>query len=104
MSHYSDKPSSVRVDFFRDHDGAASKWYCTDAVEWITYEAPYNKNGNKQESGKMLEDAFVEALWEHLGRADDGGVRRLRGMWAVCLEPYHEHGHPLIIRVPGRTS
>jgi hypothetical protein len=29
MGHYSDKSTSVRVDFFK----ASGKWYCTEAVE-----------------------------------------------------------------------
>ncbi len=83
MSHYSDRPSSVRVDFFR----STGKWYTTEAVEWIGY------------SDVLIWDAFEASLRKHMTEPD--GKLRLSGMWAVCLDPYHEHGHPLMMRVPG---
>lgn len=81
MSNYSDDSASVRVDFFKD----SGKWYCTEAVKWKTY------------SGKLIHEAFAEALEAHL-RNPSGGYR-LDDMMAVCLEPYHEHAHPLMLPV-----
>jgi hypothetical protein len=87
MGHFSDHSDSVRVDFFRE----TGKWYCTEAVRM---------NGCFE--GGNLIDIFEQALYRHLLTELDGGVLsvRLRGMWAVCLDPYHEHSHPLMRRVP----
>lgn len=82
MSHYSQDPAQVRVDFFKE----SGKWYCTEAVKWITY------HGNTQ-----VGHAFAEALDKHLEKANGG--RRLSGMIAVCLEPYHEHAFPQMMKV-----
>lgn len=80
--NYSDNCSSVRVDFFRD----TGKWYTTEAIRWKSY------------SGKLVQDAFLEALRDHL--TDENGLIRLAGAWAVCLDPYHEHAFPLMMKVP----
>lgn len=78
---YSDNPASVRVDFFKE----SGKWYCTEAVEWCGYDAA------------LIHDAFRDSLRIHLTQED--GRIRLEEMTAVCLEPYHEHAHPLMMRV-----
>lgn len=77
MTHYSDSPSMVRVDFFKP----SGKWYTTEAMEWLYL------------STMDIHDVFAHSLEAHLGG-------RLRGMTAVCLEPSHEHAHPLMIQVP----
>lgn len=81
MSHYSDNPSKCRVDFFKE----SGKWYCTEAVVFVkgTYK------------GTLIHDAFRTSLREHFK-----GESRLAGMRAVCLEPYHEHSHPISLIVP----
>jgi hypothetical protein len=89
MGHYSDKSSSVRVDFFK----ASGKWYCTEAVEWT---------GEYRQA--QLHYEFAKSLHDHLyvledDRADVAIAYRLSGMMAVCLEPYHEHEHPIILHV-----
>lgn len=88
MSNYSDKANSVRVDFFKK----SGKWYCTEAVDWLTYE------GSPDKGGKLIHDAFAETLVKHL-RDNATGRTRLGDMTAVCLEPYHEHAHPLMLSV-----
>lgn len=89
MGNYSDDAGSVRVDFFKP----SGKWYCTEAVKWT---GPYL--GTDEATGKitLIHDAFAHSLAEHLGRQDPW---RLEDMVAVCLEPYHEHSHPLMVRV-----
>lgn len=89
MGNYTDKANSVRVDFFR----ASGKWYVTDAVEWLTYE------GSPAKGGKLIHDAFAEALVTHLRGEPNVGRTRLEDMTAVCLDPYHEHAHPLMMTV-----
>lgn len=85
---YTTESAMVRVDFFKaDEHGAPRKWYCTEAARWLTWR------GGTRDGGKLIHDAFAEALARHL----DG---RLRGMVAVCLEPYHENAHPIVARVP----
>lgn len=75
---YCDDDSYVRVDFFKP----SGKWYTTEAVKWTG--AYHSKNG-------LIHDAFAQSLRDHLGN-------RLNDMDAVCLEPYHEHSHPISIR------
>jgi hypothetical protein len=77
MTHYSNNERSVRVDFWK----SSGKWYCTEAVQWIGLY--------RNESIHM---AFARSLKEHLGE-------RLKDMVATCLEPYHEHCHPISMRV-----
>jgi hypothetical protein len=84
MSNYSDKASSVRVDFFRVREnGNIGKWYCTEAVEWT----------GKWEGNSEIYAQFAQSLADHLV---DG---RLQGMVAVCLEPYHAHSFPITMHV-----
>lgn len=73
---YSSDPASVRVDFFRP----SGKWYTTEAVYWV---------GWKKEN--PIHEAFAKSLQEHLGS-------RLDGMTAVCLHPYHELAHPIMLQ------
>lgn len=120
MSNYSNDPSSVRVDFFK----SSGKWYTTEAVQW---NAPYvliDNDGEQTSKFVSIIDAFERALERHLKRhaIKDGKCRycdqpsvgdvnaatycaqgrfRLAGMTAVCLEPYHESAHPLMVKVPG---
>lgn len=82
MGHYSSLADSVRVDFFK----SSGKWYTTEAVRMT----------GRYEGGSLIE-IFERALFDHLKTLE--GVR-LRGMWAVCLAPYHEHEHPLMREVP----
>lgn len=82
MSGYSDDPASVRVDFFKE----SGKWYTTEAVKWTGYD-------------DYIFDAFERSLRLHLYDQSSGRMR-LSGMWAVCLEPYHKHAHPLMVKVP----
>lgn len=85
---YTEDEHMVRVDFFRP----SMKWYCTEAVRWKTWE------GKLDNGGKLIHVAFAEALKEHLGFSKP----RLNGMVAVCLEPYHEFAHPVMLTVGDR--
>jgi hypothetical protein len=80
---YSEKEDMVRVDFFKE----GGKWYCTEAVRWT---GCYRNEGDDFCS---IHDAFKQSLRDHLGG------HRLSEMIAVCLEPYHEHSHPIMIKV-----
>lgn len=83
---YSDDPNMVRVDFFKVREnGHIGKWYCTEAVKWT---------GAWEGDNQGIFDAFRQALREHFGAKP-----RLAGMVAVCLKPYHEHKHPLVMHV-----
>lgn len=79
---YSDRSDSVRVDFFR----TTGKWYSTEAVVWT---GQYN--------GGLIHDEFARSLRDHLRR--ENGSYRHEKMVAVCLEPYHQHAHPLMMEV-----
>lgn len=94
---FSEDDSMVRVDFFNAPGIGGMKWKYTEAVSWITYRAPRDQHGMPQADGKLVDQAFEEALTQHLTRPD--GTKRMVGMMAVCLEPYHEHSFPLAILV-----
>lgn len=70
--NYSQEENSVRVDFFKRN----GKWYTTEALLWKGY------NG-------YIFDEFKETLQQLNGRYE--------GMTAVCLHPYNENAHPLMI-------
>lgn len=79
MSNYSNDPAMVRVDFFRE----TGKWYDTEAIKWT---------GKYKNS--VIHNEFKKSLRDHLkGRYSD--------MDAICLEPYHEHSHPIQIKNGG---
>lgn len=79
---YSDNPRMVRVDFFK----TSGSYGYTEAVNMDDYFAP------------VIQRAFMSALIKHLKQPD--GSIRLAGMTAVCLEPYHQHAYPLMLKVP----
>ena len=84
MSHYSDDPAMVRVDFFKaDDNGRPRKYGTTEAIKWIGYDDP------------LIQGAFLKSVVAHVGNSN-----RLAGMVAVCLNPYHAHSFPLILIVP----
>lgn len=88
MSHYSEHPDHIRVDFFKQN----GSWYTTEEVEWV---GPW-----KAEGAKLIYDQFAETLIRHLrGTAQDSNYIRLSDMLAVCLEPYHENAFPLMMYV-----
>jgi len=80
---YSSDDSDVRVDFFKE----SGKWYATESIKMENWDEP------------SFHDAFKHALNEalYMPKAD-----RLRysDMTAVCLEPYHKHSHPIMLRLP----
>ena len=79
---YIDDESMVRVDFFKE----SGKWYTTEAVKWTGVYTHIS-----------IHDAFLISLRNHFSSPNKGPNTRLQGMTAVCLEPYHEHSHPLMI-------
>jgi len=81
MTHYSEDPSNVRVDIFRP----SGKWYTTIELKWDRYFA--DEDGTHE----YIVDTFIRLCREK------GLDTQFEGMIAVCLEPYHEHAHPLMI-------
>lgn len=77
MSHYSDDPSSCRVDFFR----SSGKWYSTEAI--VFPPQTYNEHPV---------DALKTALRIQI-------KDRMQGMTAVCLHPYVENPFPVMIKL-----
>ena len=78
MSDYgfSTNPENVRVDIFKE----SGKWYTTVTLEFKGYK------------DKLIHDAFEDSMKD-----------QYNGYWkdmtAVCLDPYHEHSHPLMIKL-----
>lgn len=90
---YSEDPAMVRVDFFKP----SGKWYCTEAVAWTgAYHGPsaYVEGLARRGEGRLIHEAFAKSLRDHLGD-------RLREMDAVCIHPYHQNEHPIMIRSGG---
>ncbi len=89
MTNYSENEKSVRVDFFKE----SGKWYTTEAVIWT------GKFKNHD-----IHLSFSESLFDHLFKEPIKGVisvprLRMQGRKAICLQPYHEHSHPICIDV-----
>ena len=76
---YTENDNMVRVDFFKP----SGKWYETEGVEWLGYFEP------------LIYNAFHKSLRAHFEK-NGGHKHRLAGMTAICLDPYHEHAHPLM--------
>lgn len=84
MTHYSNNPADVRVDFFK----ASGKWYTTETVRWT---------GEWKQDKGLIHEQFKKSLRDHF--KDTPG--RLSEMDAVCLKPYHETAFPLQIKSGG---
>lgn len=80
MTHYSEDPSLVRVDFFKP----SGKFYATEAVKFGPYEGD-------------IHSAFKSSLKTHL-------QGRMKGMTAVCVDPCHISAHPLMTVIPDDIS
>ena len=78
---YSEDPTMVRVDFFRQH----CNWYTTEDVKWT---------GAYLAAEASLHEAFRKTLREHLGKRFSEYFEQ---MTAVCLNPYHELSHPIML-------
>lgn len=76
---YTTDNGMVRVDFFKQ----SGKWFTTEAIRWAGDY--YDDN---------LIESFAKSLRDYLGN-------RLSEMDAVCLEPYHDLGYPLMIKNGG---
>ena len=84
MSHYSDDPAMVRVDFWKP----SGKWYTTEAVKWT------GKYRKENDDGWNIHEQFAKSLRDHFKDTPD----RLSDMDATCLEPYHEYSHPIQLK------
>jgi hypothetical protein len=75
MSNFSINEHDVRVDFFREQ----GKWYATEQLSMVdVYNYP------------SIHDAVRHALDVKFGKRYDD-------MWAVVLDPYHRHSHPVML-------
>lgn len=84
MSHYSDRPGHVRVDFFKPGSG---KWYMTEMLDMSDeYEAP----------------TVFAAVRNALSRTRHGRLAEKR--WViVVLAPYHQNAYPVML-TPGHAD
>jgi hypothetical protein len=93
MTNYSDDASHCRVDFFKE----SGKWYTTEAV---IFGGQYYEDKEVSAGWMHPLDKFKEVLKNHLKLVGGHGYR-MRGMIAICLEPYFENcGYPLMVRIP----
>ena len=72
MGNYCNQPDMVRVDVFKP----SGKWVETRAVLWHQYTGE-------------IGDIFARVIRSNFGT-------NFIGYKFVCLEPYHEHAHPLM--------
>jgi hypothetical protein len=86
--NYSDKETSVRVDFFRP----GGKWYTTEAVDMDGFYD--DVDGPKKAILAHLEKTNTNESGDPKERY------RLGGMWAVCLVPCWKYEHPQMFKVP----
>lgn len=84
---YSVDSSMVRVDLFKP----SGKWFTTVALRWDRY-----RTGNPQDGSNCYED--IKDTFRRCMRMQYMDI--FNGMTAVCLHPYHEHEHPLMITIP----
>ena len=84
---YSANDKWVRVDIFKE----SGKWYTTIQLFWDKYNDK-NEEIMASKLGESIHDIFRRCLQEQLHN-------RYKGMMAVCLEPWHEYSHPLMIRI-----
>lgn len=79
MTHYSDNPASVRVDFYKP----SGKWYMTEELMMgLGYEGP-------------IFDALEAALVRTFG---EKRAERLRKQFIIVVqEPYHANAYPLML-------
>ena len=89
MSHYSTSPSRCRVDFFKP----SGKWYEAESIQFPTNSALYDG---------QIPSAFGWALYHGLRESSvENPTSRIRmlGMITVCLDPYHAHAYPQMMKV-----
>ena len=77
---YSNDDRMVRVDFFRQ----SGKWHTSSEMLWDRY---LTREDNRIE---LMYDTFRRCL-------NQAFPHHYREMIAVCLKPYHEHAHPLML-------
>ena len=81
---YTTNPSKVRVDIFK----SSGKWY-------ETVELDMNKGWDKT---TILHDQFKKAWIEQYPHRPTVDNRLDSDGWfLVCLEPYHENSHPIVV-------
>jgi len=87
--NYSNDPEMVRVDFFKD----SGKWGYTEAMKWDRYRTTLVTENETYIASNYedIQGTFKRCLREQF-------PDRFIGLTAVCLEPYHEHAHPLMVR------
>lgn len=90
---FSAEEDMVRVDFFKQ----SGKWYTTEAVKWTGDYWVDRPNGMSTKRGELIHKAFIHSLRDHF----EDCPSRLAGMDAVCLNPYHEHSHPIMCKNGG---
>ena len=77
---FTTKEGMVRVDFFKQ----SGKWYTTEEMYWDRYFT--HECGNTE----LFHETFIRCL-------NKSFPDRYTEMIAVCLKPYHEHSHPILI-------
>lgn len=83
--NYSDYPYQCRLDIFKP----SGKWHMTTVIELDDglYHEP------------IIQNAVIKGIEKAMGV---GYIETHPGWSAVCLEPYHENTHPIMIKFEER--
>lgn len=84
---FSKNDAHVRIDRFKSESG---KWYDTHELDMYEF---YNEPLIHDALRKSIEKQFKESI---VGFLDNGFF------FVVCLEPYHIHSHPIVIKILGK--
>ena len=76
MTHFSNDEADCRVDIFKPN----GKWYTTTTINM-------SHNYNSPDLKQSIKDLLLLQKWD----TDNGWI-------FVCLEPYHQHAHPIMLK------
>lgn len=77
---YSKNEHDVRVDIWKP----SGKWYTTLQLVWDPQKYYYED--------ELIHETFRRCMAEQY-------PGKFLGMTATCLEPYHKHSHPIMIKL-----
>jgi len=83
---YCEEPGKVLVTIFKE----SGKWYTDLSVNMSAF---YEVKNN------LIHTALAKSL--DLYERERGNGPRYRGMWAVCIKPYHETSFPIMMKWDG---
>jgi len=91
MTNYDERDSMVRIDRFKE----SGKWYDTYAVDMNDHYLSRDIDGNYN----LIHDALRKSIAQDERFGPDWVKGWLdQGGFIVCLEPYHDMAHPIVLK------